>query len=58
MSLTTWAAVHQFADAIQEQLDNDSMPPAGAPDLSDSQLQVLLDYVSLGAPVGNAVNCP
>lgn len=58
MSLLTWEAVHTYADAIQEKLDTDSMPPPGAPDLSEAQLSTLLVYVSLGAPSAGNVSCP
>jgi hypothetical protein len=56
-ALTTWSAVHQYADAIQEKLDAELMPPPGAPKLSASQLDTLLVYVSIGAPSAGAVSC-
>jgi hypothetical protein len=58
MSLMTWAAVNTYADAIQEKLDGDLMPPPGAPDLSEDQLNTLVTYVSLGAPSAGNVFCP
>jgi hypothetical protein len=58
MSLLTWAAVSMYADAIQEKLDGDLMPPPGAPNLSADQQSTLLAYVSLGAPPAGNVTCP
>ena len=58
MSLLTWSAVSMYADAIQEKLDGDLMPPPGAPDLSPDQQDTLLVYVSLGAPPADNVTCP
>jgi hypothetical protein len=57
MSLTTWSAVHQYADALQEKLDAELMPPPGAPGLSATQLDTLLVYASTGAPSAGAVSC-
>jgi hypothetical protein len=58
MSLVTWSAVSMYADAIQEKLEGDLMPPPGAPDLSLDQHNALLVYVSLGAPSAGNVTCP
>lgn len=58
MPLVTWSAVSMYADAIQEKLDGDLMPPPGAPDLSFDQQNTLLAYVSLGAPSAGNVTCP
>lgn len=58
MSLLTWSAVSMYADAIQEKLDGDLMPPPGSPDLSPDQQNALLAYVSLGAPPAGNVTCP
>lgn len=58
MSLLTWSAVNKYADAIQEKLDADLMPPPGAPDLTAQQLETLLTYVSLGAPSSGNASCP
>jgi hypothetical protein len=58
MSLLTWSAVNMYADAIQEKLEGDLMPPPGAPDLTPNQQNALLVYVSLGAPSAGNVTCP
>ncbi|HEX2872645.1 MAG TPA: hypothetical protein VHP33_15350 [Polyangiaceae bacterium] len=50
MSLTSWEDFNAYAQAIQEKIEQEMMPPPGAPNLSSAQQATLVSYASLGAP--------
>lgn len=58
MSLVNWEDVYDYALAIQEKIEQDLMPPPGAPNLSQGQATTILNYVSIGAPPVAPAVCP
>jgi hypothetical protein len=58
MSLVTWEDVNAYAQAIQEKIEQDLMPPPGAPGLTSGQMTTLVVYASLGAPPALPSTCP